>query len=277
MLNSQFQVLRSKHRASVQNLVEAGNMKNLTIAFLALAFCLCILGLIQLSEKKSPGQSSKWPSSDIRSRCKIYIENDWETNPSIPSWKELGIKLPAGEQTADEFIVPSLSITEQDGLKRVEKEGKIGVQRGDGSFVLEPKYDYVDFPQKKPSRWIAWAISDHTGSRFGFTNKDGVEMERKYLKVKPFSNGLAPVRSEAGWGYINEKGELKVPFRFQIANDFNDGYAAVNLNNKWGYINESGQLVVPPLFDSASTFQHGMARVRSRSFWGVLQKSEFGS
>lgn len=223
---------------------------------------------------KRNGNSGKWPSTDIRSCCKIYVERDWEANPSIPGWQELGIETVKSTDAVDEFSVPMLALETQDGMKRVEKDGRIGVIRNDGTYVLKPEYDYVDFPQKHPNQWIAWAISDHQGSRFGFANKSGQVMEEVFLRVKPFSEGMAAVRSEAGWGYINEEGKLQIPCRFQIANDFSEGLAAVNLNKKWGYVDKSGKLLVDAVFDSASHFENGLARVRSGSFWGVLKKAE---
>jgi hypothetical protein len=50
--------------------------------------------------------------------------------------------------------------------------------------------------------------------------------------------------------------------RFEQCYPFSEGLAAVKLDGRWGYINGSGTTVIPHLFDEVSSFQHGAAVVR---------------
>jgi hypothetical protein len=70
------------------------------------------------------------------------------------------------------------------------------------------------------TREIEWAISPH------------------FDEAKDFSaNGLAPVRVNNKYGFINEKGEFVIPPRFDDAGDFvANSLATVKMKGKWGYI-----------------------------------------
>jgi hypothetical protein len=50
-----------------------------------------------------------------------------------------------------------------------------------------------------------------------------------------------------------------------MAGRFSDGLAAVKLNGKWGYIDKDGKTVISPQFDQAVPFQNGLAQVVVRS------------
>lgn len=48
-----------------------------------------------------------------------------------------------------------------------------------------------------------------------------------FLDVKSFSEGLAAVKTELGWKYINLSGETVIPAQYEEASQFEDGHAAV--------------------------------------------------
>ena len=62
--------------------------------------------------------------------------------------------------------------------------------------------------------------------RWGFVDDNNVTMiTYSFDEVRPFSEGLAGVRIDAEWGFINLGGELVIPFSFKDfdgSNDFND-------------------------------------------------------
>ena len=49
----------------------------------------------------------------------------------------------------------------------------------------------------------------------------------QYEAAGQFSDGLAPVKQNGKWGYINTDGETVIPFQYDIAGLFNEGYAIV--------------------------------------------------
>lgn len=49
----------------------------------------------------------------------------------------------------------------------------------------------------------------------------------QYQDARQFSEGLAAVKKDGKWGYIDTEGNTVIPFRFDDAGSFNDGYAVV--------------------------------------------------
>ncbi|HMM81506.1 MAG TPA: WG repeat-containing protein [Pyrinomonadaceae bacterium] len=48
---------------------------------------------------------------------------------------------------------------------------------------------------------------------------------------------------------------------YEQADSFREGLAAVRINGKWGYIDETGTLILPAIYDSAFFFSEGLAYV----------------
>ncbi|HQP50265.1 MAG TPA: WG repeat-containing protein [Spirochaetota bacterium] len=83
-----------------------------------------------------------------------------------------------------------------------------------------------------------------------------------------FSEGLAAVRFEGKWGFVDaSKGDAVfiINPQFEKAYSFSDGLAAVKVGGKWGYVDNSGQFIINPQFDEAFAFNEGVARVKSAS------------
>ena len=68
------------------------------------------------------------------------------------------------------------------------------------------------------------------------------------------SNGLASVRENGKYGYINTKGEHVIAPKFEAAAAFAaNGLATVKENGKYGFINATGEFVIEPKFDEVSS------------------------
>ena len=64
-----------------------------------------------------------------------------------------------------------------------------------------------------------------------------------YESAYHFAEGLAPIMKDGKWGFINTRGEVVIPFRFEIASFFENGRAEVYLDGKAHKINTKGQCV----------------------------------
>ena len=60
-----------------------------------------------------------------------------------------------------------------------------------------------------------------------------------------FSEGLASVKKNGKWGYIDHAGNVVIPYQFEEAFDFDNGFAVVKMKGKQGVINRTGEIVVP--------------------------------
>ena len=73
-------------------------------------------------------------------------------------------------------------------------------------------------------------------------------------------NGLvsAKLTSKDKWGYVNAKGENKIPAMYDYADTFEGGVAVVGIGSKYGAINTKGDYVIQPMYDDLEAIGHGM-------------------
>lgn len=90
-------------------------------------------------------------------------------------------------------------------------------------------------------------------------NGNGVErIPQRFEVANPFSEGLAAVRIEGLYGFIDTTGKVVIEPRFQSAGFFSGEYAEIRLDNASGVINRSGKLVVSPQFKRIIPFTGGI-------------------
>jgi hypothetical protein len=87
-----------------------------------------------------------------------------------------------------------------------------------------------------------------------------------------FSEGLAAVKREKLWGYIDKKGAVRVPHSYAEAKPFSDGLAAVCKDGRWGFIDQKGRTVIACEYGQAESFSDGYARVRRGKNWLAVDK-----
>src|SRR5437762_8660860 len=98
----------------------------------------------------------------------------------------------------------------------------------------------------------------------------------KFDEAGMFSEGLAPVRAGAKFGYSDVKGDTVIAPQFDFAARFAEGLAAAGIGSKQGYIDKTGMFVLVPQFEIAdlSIFSEGLAAVRIGEFiagkWGYI-------
>jgi|TARA_B110000902_G_C14193613_1_gene545075 hypothetical protein len=119
--------------------------------------------------------------------------------------------------------------------------GKINLK---GDTIMPNKYSSFGYVQKDKF-WFK------ENSKFGIADTIGnILIKPLYEDLSYFSdNGLARAQKDGKYGFINEKGEVIIEFKFEDAGGFKYGLAKVKINNKWGFINEKGKLVIEPKFE----------------------------
>jgi len=109
-------------------------------------------------------------------------------------------------------------------------------------------------------------------STYGFIDNKEVEViALKYDNAKSFAdNGLAAVKKDSQWGYLNTYGNWVIKAIYDEANDFHQDRAAVKNNGQWGYVDFSGSMVIDPQFEEAGDFSQGIAPVKQKGLWGYI-------
>ncbi|MCA9688468.1 MAG: WG repeat-containing protein [Nannocystaceae bacterium] len=78
----------------------------------------------------------------------------------------------------------------------------------------------------------------------------------------PFGDGLMPFRdADEQYGFMRPNGEIVITPRFQLTYGFSEGLAPVKSAGGWGYIDVAGRAIIPPQFVAAGAFAGGMAAV----------------
>ena len=94
--------------------------------------------------------------------------------------------------------------------------------------------------------------------------------------LQPFSGGVAAVRFQGKWGYVDLTGKTVVPFLYDQATPFDGGIAAAHRDGRWVVIDLAGHETIPPQrLSKISRFSEGLAAARTSAggAWGYVDKT----
>ncbi len=123
----------------------------------------------------------------------------------------------------------------------VPKGEKQGLYRPDGTVLLPPVYDNIQGSEDGEG-----IFTTRQGNRFGFVNGDGRWIANpEFDYARPFDAGLAAVRRNGKWGFIDTLGRVAIPFRYDFAWNFrNYTRGAVVLHEKtFQLIDNKGNII----------------------------------
>ena len=92
--------------------------------------------------------------------------------------------------------------------------------------------------------------------KWGFVDETGnLIIPFKYDLVDGFSEGLAAVAIRGvGWGFIDKNDSVVIPLKYDLVFHFVEGITQATLNGKTGYIDKTGKAVIPFKYDHAVNF-----------------------
>ncbi|KAK3582593.1 hypothetical protein CHS0354_024147 [Potamilus streckersoni] len=153
---------------------------------------------------------------------------------------------------------------------------------------------------------VLYPIKD--GKKWGFMNGDGVfVVDYIYEDVGHFREGMARVKLEGCWGFIDHTGTEVIMPMYSMAYDFENGRALVSygsgrtavlinkdgnvVNNsltktdefteglqrvedggRWGYRDQTGVMIIPYKYEWAGKFSDGLAPVKVFNTYGYIDK-----
>ncbi|MDR1199948.1 MAG: WG repeat-containing protein [Prevotellaceae bacterium] len=86
-------------------------------------------------------------------------------------------------------------------------------------------------------------------------------IEPQFEVASSFYEGLASIRKNGKWGFIDKTGAIVIEPEFDGVKNFSDGMAGIKLKGKWGYINHEGEIVIKPKYYAVYNFRDDIARV----------------
>ncbi len=152
------------------------------------------------------------------------------------------------------------------GMARVERDGKRGVIDASGKLVVPVEYDSFDLRTLPGDVIMAW--KDGKRGLLDLTGKEIVPMEYSYISA-PY-HGICIVRKDKDYGAIDTTGKELLPMEYRFEG-MSERLVATYKNGKGGYIDEKGNIVVPFEYDSVGTFSEGIAIVKKGSTWGLMK------
>ncbi|MEM7658050.1 MAG: WG repeat-containing protein, partial [Bacteroidota bacterium] len=91
--------------------------------------------------------------------------------------------------------------------------------------------------------------------KYGFIDQKGNLLGIKYADARPFSEGLAAVKSGKSWGYVDKNLREVIPLQYENAGAFSEGNASVKLRGRWGMIDRRQTVLIPFQYDLAFAFE----------------------
>ena len=159
------------------------------------------------------------------------------------------------------------------GLAAVKRNGQWGFINTAGEEVVEAVFDKVE------SFSDGLAKVSLGDSQVAYINTLGqvvAEFFGEYHDYGHFSEGLATVRRNGQWGFINKEGEPVIDPQFEYVNFFTEGLAGVQdaETGLWGFIDREGEWAVDPQFEYVNFFTEGLAGVQDAEtgLWGFIDR-----
>jgi len=132
-------------------------------------------------------------------------------------------------------------------------------------FVMPPAKARLPGYQLKTSFSEGLAVVQKSGDLLrGYVDAKGqLVVPARFQDAERFSEGLAAAREEyrEGYGFIDRTGQFVIAPGYDAALPFSEGLAAVLVDGRWGFVDRAGALRIPPRFDDAGPFREGRARV----------------
>lgn len=137
----------------------------------------------------------------------------------------------------------------------------------DGVVVIPAKYDFVD-------EFVEGLALVRLNKRYGFIDKTGREViPLKYEAAFRFCEGLANVKLNNKDGFIDKTGKEVIPLKYEFAGNFSEGLACVLLNEKWRFIDKTGSEVITLKYKCADCFREGLVLVSLNKKYGFIDKT----
>ena len=152
-----------------------------------------------------------------------------------------------------------------EGLSRTRKGDLWGYLDMDGNVVIPFKFEEASDFQNGLARV-------KINRKFTFIDQKGKRLTKFYKQAYNFSEGLAIIEIDGLRGFIDRFDDIAISPEYDDADGFSQGLAAVRIGGKYGYINRSGKLDIPAKFDNARWFSDGLAPVEIAGKWGFIDR-----
>jgi S-layer homology domain/WG containing repeat len=96
----------------------------------------------------------------------------------------------------------------------------------------------------------------------------------EFEQIEPFFEGLAQVKNNGKWGYLDDKGKTVILPQFIGVEVFSEGKTCVRKNNQYGLINRQGNFHISAKYDTIVHFEDDLLPVEIWGKWGYIDPLE---
>ena len=151
-------------------------------------------------------------------------------------------------------------------FSRVKRNGKWGLLDSTSfSVVLNPEYDKIDIHPR--------LIIVKKGKLWGAYNNNiesVIPIDYDIILLRDNNRIRVKKNNQWSWMYLMGDGNVYGLEQYSAVDVFNEGLALVKRNGKFGYINDAMEEVIPCIYDKADSFMHGIAIVEYGKKTGAL-------
>ncbi|MCM1231891.1 MAG: WG repeat-containing protein [Ruminococcus flavefaciens] len=159
-----------------------------------------------------------------------------------------------------------LAFVAEDRIAVKDQSGKYALANMQGGLLTVFRYDSIDCYREG----IAAVRSD--GLFFYIDGNGDAVSENTYEGAYRFGEGAGAVKREGCWGFVDKAGEMLIPCQYSEVRSFQEERAAVKTDGKWGYIDKEGVLQISEQFEEATDFCEGRAAVKADGRWGFADR-----
>ncbi|MBN2571704.1 MAG: WG repeat-containing protein [Ignavibacteriales bacterium] len=126
-----------------------------------------------------------------------------------------------------------------------DKNGKIGYIDKTGKIIIKPFHTKAYNFFEGLALVEKWEGTSEPTRRY--INNDGkiiIDLATDFTDAGDFSNGLAFIRKNKKYGYIDKTGKIVIKPQFEWPSNFSEGLAYVRKNGKYGFIDKSGKILI---------------------------------
>lgn len=85
------------------------------------------------------------------------------------------------------------------------------------------------------------------------------------------SEGYRGIKRDGKFGFVDQRGRLRIANRYEGISSFREGLAAVKILGKWGFVDKQDHIVINPSYERVEDFNNGTSIVTRAGLQGVLR------
>ncbi len=169
-------------------------------------------------------------------------------------------------------------ITPQVNVLRLLNDERYFEYAGNTTFLKSLTGNIIYFSDNCLEFKINHLLEHLPSGAFWIIDMNGIITDRSYQpenteKIFQESEGFRAILKDGKYGFIDDRGRLRIANRYEDVKKFSNGLAAIKIRSKWGFIDHQESLVIQPVYDQVERFSNGYAIVTQNNFYGIIDKS----